>query len=260
MTRMISIHSSRGGTGKSLIASSLATILAFRGLNVALLDFDFRAPSLSTIFQAEKRSKRFVNDYLDGNAKLEDVMVDMSEAIHRTGTLGIGFADFEVDAMRQIAREDKEWQAKLLKRVPSLKEDLVRIMNVDIILIDTSPGIQYSSLNAIVSSDLVIIISTMDLLDLDGCQRLQKDLYELFQKKALIIINKAYPPAMLDEVCKNALIAEVNKRFSQPPLAIIPCFCDILLEQGASIFVQKRQKHPFTKTLNDIALRIEKIK
>ena len=50
------------------------------------------------------------------------------------------------------------------------------------------------------------------------------------------------------------------RAFSQPPLAIIPCFCDILLAQRASLFIRDKPEHPFTWTLNEIALRIEKIR
>ena len=73
MVKMISIHSSRGGTGKSLISSNITAILASNGRNIALLDFDFRAPSLLTIFQAKKNAKNWINNYLDGKARLEEV-------------------------------------------------------------------------------------------------------------------------------------------------------------------------------------------
>ena len=258
MPRMISIHSSRGGTGKSLIASNLAAILASRGLNVALLDFDFRAPSLSTIFQAEKGSHRYMNDYIDGKAKLGEVMVDLSESLGCSGMLRVGFADVELDAMREIARKDRKWQARALKKVLRLKEELSDLMDANLILIDTSPGIQYSSVNAVVGSDLSMIVATMDILDLEGSQRMYRDLYQPFEKKALIVINKAMPHDLFGE-SKNALIEEVRTRFSQPPLAIIPCFCDILLAQRASLFIRDKPEHPFTWALNEIALRIEKI-
>jgi len=45
--KTIAIHSCRGGTGKSVIAANLAIILARKGLDIALLDLDFRAPSLA---------------------------------------------------------------------------------------------------------------------------------------------------------------------------------------------------------------------
>ncbi|MEJ2724265.1 MAG: P-loop NTPase, partial [Deltaproteobacteria bacterium] len=48
--KAISIHSSLGGTGKTVIAVNLAVILAKKGFKIAILDLDFRAPSLATVF------------------------------------------------------------------------------------------------------------------------------------------------------------------------------------------------------------------
>ncbi|MCW3989953.1 MAG: hypothetical protein NWE88_07770 [Candidatus Bathyarchaeota archaeon] len=48
-------------------------------------------------------------------------------------------------------------------------------------------------------------------------------------------------------------------RFSQPPLAIVPCFGDILLAHRAYLFIRDKPGHPFTWTMNEIALRVEKI-
>ncbi len=50
MTKTLAFHSSRGGTGKTVIATNLATIWAKKGLKIALLDLDFRAPSLAGTF------------------------------------------------------------------------------------------------------------------------------------------------------------------------------------------------------------------
>ena len=55
MVKVICIHSSRGGTGKTLIALNIAATYASMGKSVALLDLDFRAPSLYTVFEAARR-------------------------------------------------------------------------------------------------------------------------------------------------------------------------------------------------------------
>ncbi len=55
--KVISLHSSRGGTGKTIIATNLAAIYAKRGLNIALLDLDFRAPVSELCFRRESRNQ-----------------------------------------------------------------------------------------------------------------------------------------------------------------------------------------------------------
>ncbi len=259
MVKMISIHSSRGGTGKSLISSNITAILASEGRNVALLDFDFRAPSLLTIFQAKHSAKNWINSYLDGKARLEEVMVDLTSRYKTNGKLYVGFANPSMEAMREIAMKDRKWQMKALKKVMSMKEELADKLGVDIVVADTSPGVQYSSVNAIVSSDISIIVSTLDTLDLEGVQMMIEDLYLPFEKKTYILVNKARPHMFVSDEGRTNLVKDISSKFSQPLIAIIPCYCDLLLAERVSLFVLNHPDHPFTKTLKKVAEHLEEL-
>ena len=48
--QVISIHSYRGGTGKSNVTANVGALLAGRGLNVGLVDMDMQSPGLHAIF------------------------------------------------------------------------------------------------------------------------------------------------------------------------------------------------------------------
>ena len=257
MVKTISIHSSRGGTGKSLLSSSLALIFASEGRNVALLDFDFRAPSFLTIFQAENSMKGWINDYLDGKTELSELMVDFTSRFATKGKLFVGFANPDMEAMREIVRKNRRWQMQALRRVTSMKQELADKFDVNVIIFDTSPGIQYSSVNAVVSADVAVIVSTMDILDIGGAQRIVRDLYLPFEKKTIIIVNKAIPYEFVSEERREALVDRVKKTFSQPVFAIIPCYCDLLLTNRVSPFVLDRPEHPFTKVVKEIARRLD---
>jgi len=56
-------------------------------------------------------------------------------------------------------------------------------MHFDYVILDTSPGLQYSSINAIVSADVVLVVTSVDKSDVEGTQRMIHGLYELFEKK-----------------------------------------------------------------------------
>jgi cellulose biosynthesis protein BcsQ len=79
MTQCIAFHSYKGGTGKTTIASNLATMLAAKGYNVSLLDLDVCAPSLQAYF--ERSTDKWINDLLSENAKIDDIMLDMTPII-----------------------------------------------------------------------------------------------------------------------------------------------------------------------------------
>lgn len=50
MTQIISIHSYRGGTGKSNIVANLATLLVLEGKRVAIFDADIQSPGIHLLF------------------------------------------------------------------------------------------------------------------------------------------------------------------------------------------------------------------
>lgn len=253
--KTISIHSSRGGTGKTLLSFNIAAVYASEGRSVSLLDFDFRAPSLSTLFGVERR--RWLNDYLNGEAEVEDVIVDLSDRLGVRGRLLVGFANPEMEAMREIARKDRRWQMRALRRVMKLKDELEK-MGVDTVIFDTSPGVHYSSVNAIVSADLSLLISTMDLVDLEGARRLIRDLYEAFEKRVYIIINKAIPYEMATRERREMLVARISRYFKHPLLAIIPCYCDLLLQSSRRRpFILEKGEHPFSRVVREIAHRLD---
>lgn len=259
MVKMFSIHSSRGGTGKSLISSNIGAILASEGKSVALLDFDFRAPSLLTIFQAQKRVDNWINNYLEGKARLEDVMVDLTDEYDTKGKLLIGFANPAMSAMMEIARKDRKWQMRALRRMTAMKKDLEEKMGVEVIVADTSPGVQYSSVNAVVSADVAVIVSSLDILDIEGVQRMVQDLYEPFLKNTYILVNKARPHMFVSDEIRRTLLDDVSSQFTQPLIAIIPCYCDLLLAQRVTLFTLDNPKHPFTWALREVAKRLESL-
>jgi MinD-like ATPase involved in chromosome partitioning or flagellar assembly len=61
LSKILAVHSYKGGTGKTLLAINLAATFAKQGKKVCLFDLDFRAPSLSTLLRVENVD-RWLND------------------------------------------------------------------------------------------------------------------------------------------------------------------------------------------------------
>ena len=165
-SKCISIHSSRGGTGKSLLATNLAVIYAKKGVNVALLDLDFRAPSLEGVFSKIIKNpvECWLNDYLNGRCSVEDATVDISGNYSLKGKLLVGLANPNLNVMRNMAEKSRAWEVSAIKRLFSLRSYLFEKMKIDRVFLDTSPGVQYMSVNAAVSSDLSLVVTTLDSL------------------------------------------------------------------------------------------------
>jgi MinD-like ATPase involved in chromosome partitioning or flagellar assembly len=260
--KAISIHSSRGGTGKTIIATNLAAIYASRGLNVALLDLDFRAPSLATVFSNWIKApvKHWMNDFLNGQCRAEQVLISVSEVYPLRGKLLLGLANPSIEAVRNIMEKSRAWEVTAVKRLFSLRSTLFSEMNLDCCIFDTSPGVQYTSINAVIASDICVIVTTLDSLDLKGVENMLVELYDAFAKRTVVLINKAFAEAQIWSMEKQRdLISEMERVLKHPIIGMIPCYCDVLQAKRASLLAVDMPYHPFLRNLKEVAETLEHV-
>ena len=256
MGKIIAVHSYKGGTGKTLLSINLAATLAKRGKNVCLFDLDFRAPSLSTLLRIEK-AERYLNDYLNNTSDISKVLIDISDRVGNSGRLFVALANPGTEAIRDMSGKDRKWEMRALGRLLSLRTSLMDGQGFDYLIFDTSPGLQYSSINAVVSADLVLVATTFDRSDVDGTRRMLRELYDLFEKKTEVVLNKVLDVS--SKTSKDDIQTKLKDIYQVPLLGIVPCFCDILKAQGGTIFAQEKPDHPFTRILNEMANNINSL-
>jgi MinD-like ATPase involved in chromosome partitioning or flagellar assembly len=255
MGKIVAVHSYKGGTGKTLLSINLAAALAEQGKKVCLFDLDFRAPSLATLLKIEK-SECWLNDYLNNACEIDKVLLDLSERVHDGGKLFVGLANPATEAIRDMSAKDRKWEMRALGRLLALRTSLLNEKRFDYLMLDTSPGLQYSSINAIVSADLVLVATTFDRSDVDGTRRMLRELYDLFEKKTEVVLNKILDVS--SKTGKDEIQSKVNDVYQVPLLGIVPCFCDILKARGGIIFSQEKPDHPFTRIMNEMAAKLDK--
>ncbi|MCS7096663.1 MAG: MinD/ParA family protein [Candidatus Bathyarchaeota archaeon] len=257
MGKIVAVHSYKGGTGKTLISLNLAVTLAKMGKKVCLMDLDFRAPSLSILLKIEK-AQYWLNDYLNGSCEIDKVMIDLSLRIAEKDRFYVCPANPSIEAIRDITARDRKWEMRALGRLLFLRNALLKDRAFDYVVFDTSPGLQYSAINAIVAADIVLVATTLDSSDVEGTRMILHGLYDLFEKKAEIVLNKV---TFLDSVRvgREKLQKMVKDVYSAPLLEAIPCFCEISKAEGKNIFVHEKPDHPFTKIMYEMATKIEKL-
>ena len=254
MSKIIAVHSYKGGTGKTLLSVNLAATFAKQGKKVCIVDLDFRAPSLFALLKVENTEAWF-NDYLNNTCDVNKTLINLSSKITGNGKFYAGLANPATEAIRDMAAKDRKWEMRALGKLLSLRNSLLNEQKFDYLFFDTSPGLQYSSINAIVSADFVIVATTADRSDVDGTRRMLRELYNLFEKKTGLVINK-----LLDSDSKSKrdeMAKKVQAVYQVPLLGIVPCFCEILRAEGNYIFPQDKPDHPFTKILYEMAKKIE---
>jgi len=260
--KVIAFHSSRGGTGKTVIATNLAATYANKGLSVALLDLDFRAPSLIAVFSKGTRRpvKHWLNDFVNGLCTINQALIDVTEDYNLRGRLYIGLANPAMEAIRNMMGKSMAWEVAAAKKLFSVQSTLSNDMHIDCCILDTSPGIQYSSINAVVSSDVAVVVTTLDSLDLKGVRNMLSEFYDAFEKRSVVLMNKVFPQTqMWSNGRQKELIAQMEKALKHPIIGVIPCYCDMLEANRASILAIEKPDHPFLRNLQEVAEKLEQI-
>jgi MinD-like ATPase involved in chromosome partitioning or flagellar assembly len=106
-----------------------------------------------------------------------------------------------------------------------------------------------------VAADFVVVATTADRSDVDGTKRMLQELYNLFEKKTGLVLNKVLDSSATAK--KPEMSTKVKTVYQVPMLGIVPCFCEIMRAEGNLIFVQDKPDHPFTKILAEMARKID---
>ncbi|HKZ62102.1 MAG TPA: ParA family protein [Nitrososphaera sp.] len=278
--KCIAFHSYKGGTGKTTIASNCAALLAKRGFKVALLDLDVYAPSLLAYFQ--KEPKKWLNDYLIGEAEVDEVMTPVTDSIQDygkqfdktseiKGKLWIGFCNVKKEEVYKIEAGASDSSKSQLRRFILLREYLFRDYDLDYVIIDTSPGIRYWSINALAVADTLFLTLKMGDIDVEGTKRLASEIYGSLTKygtRSFLLFNRvsgyclpSHTVQTLDKenASRNVLLMDsyetdnvehmLSKETKMDVISAIPCYCDIQFSRKEFLTALRYPTHPFTKQL-----------
>jgi len=250
MAKTIAIHSYKGGTGKSSIAGNIAAKLAKDGENVCILDFDFRAPSLNILFKTN--TKKWLNDFLEGKCEVNEVIIDLRDRLKTKGDLYLGLANPAYEAMKEMMTKDRKWEMNALHRTLSAKTVIYSKMKVDYLIFDTSPGVHYSSINALAGSDVIALVMKPDEYDLEGTKEMVRGIYEVLGKKTGLILNKITPELLSMEGGLDRLQKRLANALELPIIGTITWKNDVLAQGGKLIHVLEKPEHEFSKAIGAI--------
>jgi len=251
MGRTFAFHSYKGGTGKTSLVVNLGAIYAKQGANVCILDFDFRAPSLNVLFKAKPQF--WLNDYLEEKCGIIETLVDHSEKLKLPGKLWVGFANPSLEALKDIMSKDRRWEVKALSKTLSGKKEILEEKQVDYLIYDTSPGAQYSSINALAGADVVSLVMKADEFDMEGTKELAKGVYEALGRKSGIVLNKIPFEQVVAAGGREKFGKAIEDEIGLPLVGMIPCMCELMAFGGKSIYAIEKPDHTFTRSVAQIA-------
>ncbi len=257
MSKTLAFHSYKGGTGKTSIVVNLGALYAKQGASVCLLDYDFRAPSLNVLFKA--KPKFWLNDYLEGKCGIIDTLVDESARFNLRGKLWVAFANPSLEALKDMMIKDRKWEVKALTKTLAGKKEIIQEKKVDYLIFDTSPGAQYSSINALAGADLVSLVLKADEFDLEGTKELSKGVYDALGRKSVIILNKIPLEQIAAGGGKETFGKQIESDLGLPLVGMILCMCELMAYGGKIIYTIEKPDHTFTKSISEIAEVLSKM-
>jgi MinD-like ATPase involved in chromosome partitioning or flagellar assembly len=254
VSEIISVHSFRGGTGKSNVTSNLATLLARSGKRVGVVDTDIQSPGIHVLFGlSEDRIHYTLNDYLWGRCEIEEAVYDISAILKqkqslfgRQGSIHLIPSSIKTSEISRILREG--YDARLLN--DGLR-DLVRRLKLDYLFIDTHPGINEETLLSIIVSDIFVLILRPDQQDYQGTAVAVDVARKLEVPKMFLIVNKALPSLNFKD-----LRQQIQNTYNVPVSGILPV-CEEMFDLGSSgIFSLRYPDHTWTREMHGILKQI----
>jgi septum site-determining protein MinD len=249
MSRIISIHSFRGGTGKSNTTANVAVLLAAEGRRVAVVDTDIQSPGIHVLFGIDQATlNRSLNDYLWGRCRIEEAAHDV------TPSLGVDFegrtflvpSSIKPADIAQVMREGYD--------VGLLNEGfrhLIEELELDALLLDTHPGLNEETLLSIAMSNALAIIMRPDSQDYEGTSVTVAVARKLGVPRMVLVVNKT--PEIFDAA---EVEARVEKTYDCEVAAVLPHSDELMVLSSEGIFALRHPDHPLTDLFRQIASRI----
>ena len=246
MATIVSIHSFRGGTGKSNTTANLAAIYALRGLRVGVIDTDIQSPGIHVLFGlAGDDVEASLNDFLWHGRPIEEVAQDVTSAAgpECPGRIFLIPSSMKPGEIARILREGYDAQ-----RLTEGFRHLVDHLRLDILLIDTHPGLNEETLLSLVLSDVLLIVMRPDRQDYEGTGITARVARELQVPRIRILVNKL--PDLFDA---TAVAARVSEAYDCPVAAVLPHSDDLMRLASEGIFVVRQPDHALSDLYRQVA-------
>ncbi len=249
MSKIISIHSFRGGTGKSNSTANLATLLAASGLRVGVIDTDIMSPGIHVLFGLNEDDMKFsLNDYLWGKCQIKQTAYDVTDKVKGqvAGKIFLIPSSIKAGEIARVLREG--YDVGLLN---DGFHKLVEELKLDVLMIDTHPGLNEETLLSIAISDALIIILRPDSQDYQGTGVTVDVAHKLDVPLLLLLVNKV--PSAFDF---NEVKSRVEKTYGSEVAAVLPHSDEMMTLASSGIFVLQYPNHPLTQSLKQVATRL----
>jgi MinD-like ATPase involved in chromosome partitioning or flagellar assembly len=244
MAKIISIHSFRGGTGKSNTSANVAALLAKDGRKVGVVDTDLQSPGIHVIFGVDQDTiGRCLNDYLYGECAIGEAAHEVTPDKTAAGKVWLVPASIKPHDIARIQHEGYD-----VARLNTGFKELIDTLGLDALILDTHPGLGEETLLSIAMSNSLAVIMRPDQQDYEGTQVTMTVSRKLSVPRIVIVVNKVPDIFNLDEVK-----ARVEKAYDCEVAAVIPHSPELMNLSSGGIFAVQNPDHPVTALFEQVS-------
>jgi septum site-determining protein MinD len=249
MSKIISFHSFRGGTGKSNTTANVATLLAAEGRRIGVVDTDIQSPGIHVLFGVDQETlSHSLNDYLWGRCSIEQAAHDVTPNLNASleGRIFLIPSSIKPTDIARVMHEGYD--------VGLLNEgfrDLSGELELDALLIDTHPGLNEETLLSIAMSNALAIVMRPDQQDYEGTSVTVSVARKLKVPRMMLVVNKTPPIFDVAEVKER-----VEKAYECEVAAVMPHSDELMVLSSADIFALRYPDHPVTGLYRQVATRL----
>jgi MinD-like ATPase involved in chromosome partitioning or flagellar assembly len=250
MAKITSVHSFRGGTGKSNTTANLAALMAMGGRRVGVVDTDIASPGIHVLFGiGDTGLGRSLNDYLWGRCPIEDTAHDVTANLgpELRGRVLLIPSSIKAGEIARILREGYD--------VGLLNEgfrDLIAALRLDALLVDTHPGLNEETLLSMAISNALVIVLRPDQQDYQGTAVTVEVARKLEVPCMRLIVNKV--PAAFDP---EEVRARVEQTYGCEVAAVLPHSDEMMVLASGGVFVARFPSHPLSALYRQALDRLE---
>jgi MinD-like ATPase involved in chromosome partitioning or flagellar assembly len=252
--KVVSIHSFRGGTGKSNTTANLAAMAALAGHRVGVIDTDIHSPGIHVLFNLREEDVAFaLNDFLFGRCRIEQAARDVTDRLaesppprHERTRLFLVPSSVQTGEIARVLREG--YDVGLLN---DGFQALETALGLDYLFIDTHPGVNEETLLSIAVSDLLLLILRPDNQDFQGTAVALELARRLDVRDVQILVNKV-PPGTDWELLRQ----QVERGYEAAVVGMLPLNHEMAQLASSGLFALKHPNHPFTRGLRAVLDRI----
>jgi MinD-like ATPase involved in chromosome partitioning or flagellar assembly len=242
---IVTLHSYRGGTGKSTIAANVALLAAATGYRVAVADTDIQTPGLHRFFGLGQMSTcRSLADYLVGKCEMHDA----AGAIPIGGS---GGALFVVPARSRINEVNE-----ILMRgydIGLLREgfdNLAEGLGLDLVILDTHSGMANETVVAVAMSTSLLVITRADHLTSEVKENISIA-RRLAHPRVSIVVNM-----VPDGISQDAVTERAEQFYQSPVIAILPYSAEVAALGSDRLLVRDNPSHEIVSGYQHVTAKI----